>query len=113
MNLTGQPVYQKAPKAKRDPAYLAAVRALPCVCCGKQPVEAHHCRDMPVHDERGLYDRVPGAALKSSDRDAIPLCPHHHRMFHLNRSEFHAEYGRDYGFIGPTRAAISDLELDF
>lgn len=112
-NLTGQPVYAKPAKVKPDPAYLARVRDLPCVCCGQLPVEAHHCRDLPDYGERGLYERVPGAAMKSSDRDAIPLCPHHHRMFHGDRAEFHEQFGRDYGFIGPTRAAVSDEEVDF
>lgn len=113
MNITGQTVRQKPEKARPDPAYLARVRQLPCVCCGGWPVEAHHCRDVPDYGERGLYERIPGAAMKSSDRDAIPLCPLHHRMFHLDRSEFHAEFGKDYGFIGPTRAAADDAEVDF
>ncbi len=113
MNITGRPIYQKPAKAKPAPAYLDAVRQLPCVCCGVRPVEAHHCRDKPMHGERGLYERIPGAAMKSSDRDTIPLCPFHHRMFHLNRGEFHAEYGKDYGFIALTRATVSSMEMDF
>ena len=113
MNLTGRPITAKTGRAKPNPAYLAKVRELPCVCCGKQPVEAHHCRDMPMDNERGLYERLPGAAQKSSDRDAIPLCPFHHRMFHLRRADFHAEYGKDYGFIGQTRAAVSYEEISF
>lgn len=103
----------KPAKAKPDPAYLAKVRQLPCVCCGRQPVEAHHCRDMPMANERGLYRRIPGAGMKSADTDTIPLCPFHHTMFHLHRSEFHAEYGKDYGFIAQTRAAVSSEEIDF
>lgn len=103
----------KPAKVRPNPKYLAKVRALPCVCCGRQPVEAYHCRDMPMADERGLYDRVPGAAMKSADTDTIPLCPHHHTMFHMQRSDFHAEFGKDYGFIAQTRAATSDMEVDF
>jgi len=113
MNITGQPIRQKPQKAPKDPVYLAAVHTLPCACCGSMPVEAHHCRDLPDYDERGLYDRIPGAAMKSSDRDAIPLCPDHHRMFHEDRRAFHAQFGKDYSYIGPTRARLSEGEVDF
>lgn len=114
MNITGQPIRQKPEKCPPNAKHLAKVRALPCAGCGKPgPSEAHHCRDLPDYDERGLYKRIPGAAMKSADEDAIPLCPEHHWLFHNRRSEFHERYGRDYGHIGPTRAAIADLELDF
>jgi hypothetical protein len=33
MNLTGQTVAQKPKRAKPNPAYLAKVRALPCIIC--------------------------------------------------------------------------------
>lgn len=114
MNITGRPIFQKAPKHVKDMAYLAAVHQLPCCVCGKHGVEAHHCRDAPDHGERGLYERLPGASMKSSDRDAIPLCPHDHWLFHNKRSVFHAKAGgKDYQFIAPTRAAIADMELDY
>lgn len=114
MNLAAKPpLGLKPPKVKPDPAYLAKVRAKPCVCCGVYGVEAHHCRDLPDHNERGLYQRLPGAAQKSGDRDAIPLCQFHHRMFHLERETFHENYGRDYSYIGPTRAAITEQEIDY
>lgn len=113
MSLDGRPPQPKPPKVKPDPAYMAKVRALPCVCCGAYGVEAHHCRDAPMENERGLYQRIPGAGMRSGDRDAIPLCPFHHRMFHLYRRDFHAEFGKDYGFIAPTRATLSERDLDF
>lgn len=104
----------KPPKAKKDPAYLAKVRELPCVCCGAHgPNEAHHCRDLPDFRERGLYKRVPGAAMKSHDHDTIPLCPHCHWLFHNRRPDFHAICGKDYGHIGVTRIAVSGGEVDF
>jgi len=99
-------------EGKADALYLDAVRALPCVCCGVMGVDPHHCRDTPDFDERGLYDRIPGARMRSADRDAVPLCPPHHRMFHLERAAFHAKYGKDYRFIAQTRAAVSDMEFD-
>jgi hypothetical protein len=104
------PLGQKAEKAKPDPAYLAKVRQLPCRCCGGHgPNEAHHCRDLPDFLERGLYQRLPGAAQKSHDRDAIPLCPDCHWLFHNRRAEFHARIGKDYTHIGAVRAILSDM----
>lgn len=104
----------RPPKVKPNPAYLADVRSLPCCACGIHGrTEAHHCKDRPPFDEIGLYKRLPGMGQKSADEDAIPLCDGCHRMFHERRSEFHALYGNDYGFIGPTRAALSDMEIDF
>ncbi len=115
MNIANRPpLGLKQPKAKPDPEYLRKVRALPCAACGRPgPNEAHHCRDRPDHDEQGLYVQLPGAAQKSADADAIPLCPHDHRLFHLHRSEFHSLYGKDYSYIAPTRADVSDMEVGF
>lgn len=115
MNLANKPpLGLKEPKVKPDLEYLARVRGLPCCACGRYGrTEAHHCRDMPDFNERGLYERLPGAAQKSGDHDAIPLCGDCHRAFHLRRSEFHARYGRDYGFIPVTRANLGYAEIDF
>ena len=114
MNLSGLPPQPKPERVNPDAAYLGAVRQLPCCACGRHaPSEAHHCRDMPDYDERGLYERLPGAAQKSGDRDAIPLCGTCHWEFHNRRLTFHALHGRDYTYIGPTRAAISKMEVDF
>lgn len=96
-------------EGRADAAYLDAVRALPCCACGRSaPSEAHHARDLPDHADRHLYERIPGAGLRSSDRDAIPLCGPDgcHRMFHLERSQFHALYGRDYYMIKDVRSII-------
>lgn len=114
MNLSGKQPTPKADPVKPDPEYLNAVRALPCATCGRVgATEAHHCRDLPDYGERGLYERIPAMAQKSSDRDAIPLCGPCHRMFHLHRPEFHEAYGKDYKFIAPTRATLADGEIDF
>jgi hypothetical protein len=113
-NLAGLPPQPKHPKAKPNPAYLREVRMLRCAACGKPgPSEAHHCRDIPPFDEQGLYEQLPGTARKSGDRDAIPLCPDDHRLFHASRRAFHALYGPDYSYIGPTRAHLSTLEIEF
>ena len=103
----------KPEKLKDDPAYLARVRQLPCCRCGRSgPNEAHHCRDLPDDGEH-IYTRLPAAARKSHDHDAIPLCTHCHWTFHNRRSEFHAAIGKDYGHILPTRAALNNKEIEF
>jgi len=114
MNLTGKSVCPKPTPVKADHAHLSRVRGLPCAACGRSgPNEAHHCRDLPDYAERDIYQRIPGAAMKSGDHDAIPLCQEDHWMFHNRRAEFHALYGKDYRHITTTREAISPLEIDF
>lgn len=108
------PLGQKQPRPKPNRAHIAKVKALPCVICGAPPPsDAHHCRDLPDYDEQGLYEWLPGAASKSGDRDTIPLCQPCHWDFHNRRGAFHAVNGKDYGYIAPTRAAVSDAEIDF
>ena len=105
---------QKAEKVGRDFDYMLAVRWENCCACGRSgPNDAHHCRDLPDFGERGLYERLPGAATKSGDHDTIPLCTLCHWMFHNRRSEFHDLYGKDYGYIAPTRATLGYAEIDF
>lgn len=59
-------------KPIRDRKFLAFVRSLPCVVCGRQRgVEAAHTSA----GERGMAQKV-------SDRLAIPLCVPHHREYH-------------------------------
>ncbi len=62
------------PKKKpyRSEKYLAHVRELPCVVCGRMPVEAHHVRG---------YGNA-GMGVKPDDVWCIPLCHQHHREYH-------------------------------
>lgn len=70
--------------AGSDKAHLAWVRAQPCVVCGtSHKVEAHHPRV------------GAGMSRKAPDRDAFPMCAHHHRV------EFHGACGH---FEGWTKA---------
>ena len=85
----------KAPRIKpgrvEDPAYLAKVRNLPCVICGKTPSEAHH--------PKGL--EFCGKGQKASDHDAFALCVEHHRT---GPNAFHAIGKRPWeGLYGPQR----------
>lgn len=91
----------KARKARRDHAYLAWVRAQPCLLLGIEDrmytrppgecwgaIEAHHA---------GVK---PGVGLKADDRTAIPLCHRHHR-------ELEDKSG---WFEGWTKAAMREYE---
>lgn len=95
------------PRKRRDgddPAYLAAVRSLPCVICDgwglrqTTPTEAHHtiC---------GRYGQH-----KTPDREAIPLCRHHHTGadgIHTKRAWWVDTFGSDTDFIAVTQDAIA------
>ena len=109
--LTGRGPYQKQEKLRPDPAYLEAVRNLPCRVCNRYPCEAHHCRDLPDFND-DIYKQLPGAGRKSHDHDAIPLCPQHHRMFHLERPKFHEAIGKDYTHIKDVRELVKCNEDD-
>jgi hypothetical protein len=110
MNLSGRGAPgQKQASEPPDPAYIGEVKALDCRACGRHgPSDAHHCRDKPDFDERGLYSRLPAMRRKSGDRDAIPLCTECHWLFHNRRGEFHALYGKDYRMIASIRSALDD-----
>lgn len=60
---------QTAVLPERDEDYLAYVRTLPCIICGKQHrSEAHHLKD----------NRLGGISQKSPDWAAMPLCHNCH-----------------------------------
>ncbi|WP_232346246.1 Ref family recombination enhancement nuclease [Cupriavidus sp. USMAA2-4] len=81
---------KKPRKAERD--YLGHVAALGCAVCrrlgyGPTPAEVHHPR------------KGTGMAQRAPHRDAIPLCPAHHRgnegIHGLGVKRFSEEYGFD------------------
>jgi len=114
MNLTGQAIRQKSPKAKPNPAYLAKVRALPCIICTSfglpqnSATTAHH----PIHD-RYATRRVP-------DEMAIPLCDGCHQGdFDTSKVAVHREpakwkrlYGADHEYIAITQDMIERTEAN-
>jgi hypothetical protein len=75
-------------KSARNPKYVAWIRTLPCLVCGRATgVEAAHT---------GQH----GIGQKSPDTSAIPLCAHHHRTgrdsYHrLGRRIFEQRYQLD------------------
>ena len=70
LQLRPGPIYQREVPV-RDPKYLAFIRMLPCVACGKKKwrMEAMHT---------GPH----GLGQKASDLDALPGCPSCHRELH-------------------------------
>lgn len=92
MNLTRQPIRQKADKPKPDRKRLERVKQLPCVVCGTPPPsDAHHC----IHD-RYSQKRAP-------DKDTIPLCKPHHqdgpKAIHNDKNAWREKYGPDHGYL--------------
>lgn len=92
----------KRPTGK-DPAYLAAIHDLPCVICAEwgfpqtTDTEAHHtiC---------GRYSQ-----RKTPDRQAIPLCQHHHTGadgIHTRRAWWVESFGPDTDYIARTQDLI-------
>lgn len=61
---------------------LAAIRKLPCVVCGRSPVDA-------AHSNQSKHGK--GMGLKACDSKTIPLCRSHHVEYDqfqkMNRSE--------------------------
>lgn len=114
MNLTGRPIAAKPERAKPNPAYLAKVRALPCIICTSfglpqlSPTTAHH----PIHDRY--------ATRKVPDELAIPLCNGCHQGdFDTSKVAVHREpakwkrlYGADHEYIDITQDMIERMEAN-
>ena len=93
-------------RAGDDPAYLAAVRALPCcICAGwglpqTTPTEAHHA----ICGRYGQH--------KTPDRMAIPLCRDHHTGpygIHTQRAHWVEQFGLDVEYIAQTQDRLYRL----
>ncbi len=82
-----RPALAKPLKRALAPHYLAFVRTLPCIVCGKRPSEPDH------HGPRGM-------SRKTDDYRVVPLCHQHHmerHNGHLHRSMgVTAEYLENY-----------------
>lgn len=100
-----EPVKAKQPSGKH-PAYLAAVRELPCCICENwgfpqfTPTHAHHtfC---------GRYGQA-----KTPDRQAIPLCHHHHQGadgIHTDKAAWVALFGPDTDYIAQTQDRLAHI----
>lgn len=111
MNLTGQPIWTKGERAKKDPAYLKRVRQLPCVVCQNfgetqmSKTTAHH----PICGRHGTARR--------GDDTAIPLCDGHHQgtfdtskiAIHNERTKWVELYGEDVEYIDQVQESLLDF----
>ncbi len=107
MSFNRQPLGQKPPKSKPNPAYLAEVRLRRCCICEAfgeiqyTPTRAHH-----VFHGRFSKKRTP-------DEMAIPLCDDHHQLggngkiaVHLEKARWAEVYGKDHDYTAATQDAI-------
>ena len=73
--------HKAAERAAGGMEHMAAVKALPCLVCGRYGVEVHH------------------EGFPRSDFNVLPLCPQHHRReygagaIHYSRKAFYAAHG--------------------
>jgi hypothetical protein len=65
------------PKRLRDPSHLRRLTTMPCLICGRKPVQAHHL----------TFAQARALGRKSSDEYAVPLCAIHHRDLHDHGNE--------------------------
>ena len=105
----------KAPRIKpgkvEDPAYLAKVRALPCLACQMDGVEQVY-RTEAHHIRRDTRTTTYGKGQKAPDTEAIPLCMNHHwngaygQTIGLTLRWFESRYGNERDLMARTRAAL-------
>ena len=112
MTFHQEPLGLKQPRADGNPAYLAAVRQLPCIICTefgmiqRSRTEAHHV----------FHDRF--SQQKSPDEMAIPLCTDHHTGFgfdpsklaiHKAKAEWALHYGNDFDWTARIQYRLRHL----
>jgi len=86
------PLGLKAPRPSKSAGrdHMARVAQLPCVACGKTPVQVHHC----------IHDRF--SQRKASDMETIPLCHRCHTGadgIHTRREWWVETYGQDTDYL--------------
>lgn len=91
--------YWRSPRGKAALAYIAEVKQLPCVACGRHgPSDAHH----PICERYG--------GRKSDDFEVIPLCKACHqdgpRAIHTDKTAWMQRNGSDRGYIERTRSQV-------
>lgn len=85
---------------KAEKAHMARVAQLPCIVCGRQPVELHHPR------------KGAGLGRRASHFDVIPLCPENHRLggygtaIHAGQRAFEKKFGTEEQLLAKTREAL-------
>jgi len=78
-------------KRYKDESHLKWIRTLPCLLCKagfyshSKEVQAHHL--LKPYDGEGR-----GMGMRSTDRNVIPLCLHHH-------AQLHTKFGNEFKFF--------------
>ena len=67
-------------------AHLALIRKLPCVACPAL------CRSDPHHLRGGVAAKERSFGVKSTDRQAVPLCRWHHEELHRIAVKYEADW---------------------
>ncbi len=86
-------------KRKVDREYLGRLVEDGCIICGS-PAEVHHIG-------------VEGMGRRADDREAIPLCPFHHRTgnqgeaVHAGRESWEANFGTEQALLEKVRQRMS------
>jgi NMD protein affecting ribosome stability and mRNA decay len=94
---------QKRPPLRCD-GYMAWVRTLNCVACGRTPTsdtlnDAHHC----------IADRYSSA--KASDFDVMPLCRTCHTLLHQDWPQWEEHHGAQWRFVSGIHNEALRLEI--
>lgn len=114
MNLTNRPPVPKEIRPPDNPAYLAAVREMPCIICEEfdevqlSPTTAHH----PIMGRYGTRKRP--------DITALPVCDGHHQgTFDTSKVAIHREpakwrelYGKDIDYTPRIQDRLAHLMED-
>lgn len=109
--LNREPLGLKQPTEPKNPAYLRAVRGLPCCICDafgepqNSPTQAHHV----IHGRHGMQ--------KTADTRAIPLCEGHHQgdrdtsktALHREPDMWRDAYGLDTEWTAATQDKLEHL----
>ena len=96
----------KQPRAAKNPAYLAAVAAMPCWICYEH--------DLPQDGRSHAHHTICGrfSQHKTPDEQSIPLCWLHHQGpdgIHTRKEWWVASFGPDTDFIARTQDALRHL----
>jgi hypothetical protein len=84
---------------KDEKEYLSRVAALGCIICGAE-AEIHHLRT-------GM-----GLGMRNDYKNAIPLCPSHHRSggykvaYHAGRLAFESQFGTETELLEKVRSLL-------
>jgi hypothetical protein len=90
---------QRQPRVE-DPAYLAYVRTLPCLICGRGPSDPAHIRAAAPHYGK----RYTGKGEKPDDKWVLPLCRRHHDAQHR---ESELGWWAGMGLVDPFAVAVA------